>query len=1028
MKPVNLKASILLPLVFVLVLVLVLMLSTFVVSLIVEKNKHLGTDFSRSVQSLRSLYQTTVKERTHKLEATLAMIIDNVELRNAFKTGDREALLARVEPLFQQLKTRHKITHFYFHDTQRVNLLRVHHPERYGDTIDRFTLRAAERSGEISSGPELGPLGTFTLRAVAPVHEGGRLLGYIELGEEFSDIVGELARTSGTDLIVTFDKRFLNQADWETGMHLLKRELSWDHLPEVVVASRTIAEIPGAHDLLLHSTADYPEDGTQVSWADRHYFVAFLAIRDISGREVGKVMVLRDMTAHISRNRIKIAYVIAGTVLLGGVLFALFYRLLSRVERKIQDDQAKISDSDHRMRLHHEQTPLGVIEWDTNFQVIDWNPAAERILGYSKEEALGQHASFIIPGHERNVTDTVWQKLMTHQNLVRQVNENITREGKIRLCEWYNTPLMDSHGKIIGVASLMDDITDKKKAELLSARIGHLFEQSWNEIYTFDADTLRFVEVSDAACQNLGYSLNELKQMTPVDIKPELTIEQFNTLIAPLRHGEKQVVTFETEHQRKDGTYYSVEIRLQLSTIEMPPVFISIIQDISERKRYIADLEHKALYDTLTDLPNRALLHDRLKHSLKVAHRESLPLAVMMVDILRLGEVNDLLGHKSGDIVVQTVASRLQGQLRDSDTIARLAGDEFVLVLSGVGCKQVHATVKKIQQLFEQPIVVNDAALEIEATIGIALYPDHGDDPVTLLQHTDIAMRIAKNEATGFSIYNPENDPFSLQKLKLHGELRQAINEKSFALYYQPKIDIKTNKIISVEALARWPHPVNGMISPDDFIPMVEQSGLIQPFTHWVLEQAIEQCRHWIDAGINISIAVNLSTRNLLDPNLPASIAKLLESYQVAPEYLSLEITESAIMSRPENALKILTQLDEMGFKLSIDDFGTGYSSLSYLKKLPVQELKIDQSFVFGMTANNNDAVIVRSTIDLAHNLGMHAIAEGVETQDTLDMLATLNCDIAQGYLMGRPMPIEELNQWLINSPWGLQNLTKPEI
>ncbi|MFK5949398.1 MAG: EAL domain-containing protein [Methylococcales bacterium] len=993
-------------------------------SLIIEENKQLREDFTHSVQSLQSLYQTVIKERTHKLEATLTVMIDDVELRSAFKTADREALLARVEPLFQQLKSKHKIAHFYFHNAQSVNLLRVHQPERYGDTIDRFTMHAAARSGEMSSGTELGPLGTFTLRVVSPVHEGDRLLGYIELGEEIDGLVGDMAHVSGSELIVTIDKRFLKRADWEMGMRIVNRESNWDYLPDRVIVSRTLAEAPEAHDLLLHSTADYPADGTQVSWGGRHYLVAFVALRDAGDREVGKLLILRDMTARISSNHITIFFIIAGTVLLGSLLFAFSFRLLGWVERRIRDDQANIADSEQHMRLHYERTPLGVIEWDTDFQVVDWNPAAERIFGYSKEEALGQRANFIVPGHERNAVDTVWQNLMTNRDVIHQVNENITREGQSRLCEWYNTPLVDTHGKVIGVASLVDDITEKRKAELLSARMGRIFEQSWNEIYTFDASTLYFAEVSDGACHNLGYTLDELRLLTPVDLKPEFTVEQFEALIGPLRRGEKQTVTFDTEHRRKDGSCYSVEVRVQLSGAEMPPVFIAIIQDISERKRYIADLEHKALYDALTDLPNRTLLHDRLEHSLKVAHRETLPLAVLMIDVARLGEINDLLGHQSGDVVMQKVATRLQRQLRKSDTIARLSGDEFVLVLSGVGSKQVYATVEKIQRLFEQAVVVNDASLEIEVAIGIALYPDHGDEPKILLQHTDIAMRVAKNEATGFSIYNPESDPFCLRRLKLHGELRQAINEKSFALYYQPKIDIKTNRITSVEALARWQHPVDGMIAPDDFIPMIEQSGLIQPFTLWVLEQAIEQCKHWTDTGIDISIAVNLSTRNLLDPDLPGNIAKLLESYKVAPECLSLEITESAVMSRPENALKVLMQLDEMGLKLSIDDFGTGYSSLAYLKKLPVHELKIDQSFVFGMTTNENDAVIVRSTIDLAHNLGLHAVAEGVENQDTLDLLAILNCDIAQGYLMGRPMPIQELNQWLIRSPWGLQDLT----
>jgi EAL domain-containing protein (putative c-di-GMP-specific phosphodiesterase class I) len=335
--------------------------------------------------------------------------------------------------------------------------------------------------------------------------------------------------------------------------------------------------------------------------------------------------------------------------------------------------------------------------------------------------------------------------------------------------------------------------------------------------------------------------------------------------------------------------------------------------------------------------------------------------------------------------------------------------------------KQVAAAAGKIQKLFEQPVTIEDTSLEVEAVIGISLYPEHGDEPALLLQHADIALHVAKNEATGFSTYNPEDNPYSLWRLKLLGELRQAIEKKELVLFYQPQIDIKMGRIANVEALARWPHPVEGMIPPGEFIPMIEQSGLVRPFTYWVLEEAIIQLKRWSEAGIDLTISVNLSTRNLLDANLPRDIEKLLNTYNVGPAHLTLEVTESAIMSRPETALTILTQLHGMGFKLSIDDFGTGYSSLAYLKKLPVYELKIDQSFVFGLTTNDDDAVIVRSTIDLAHNMGLKVVAEGVEDQDILNTLGILRCDIAQGYHMSRPVPVAELDQWLISSPWGLQ-------
>jgi diguanylate cyclase (GGDEF)-like protein/PAS domain S-box-containing protein len=553
----------------------------------------------------------------------------------------------------------------------------------------------------------------------------------------------------------------------------------------------------------------------------------------------------------------------------------------------------------------------------------------------------------------------------------------------------------------------------ERHAETLSSRMGRILEHSWNEIYTFDADTLRYVDVSEGARHNLGYSIEELRGLTPLDIIPELTAQQFESTIGPLREGTQPHITFESTHRRKDNSSYPVEVRLQLSRDEDPAVFIAIIQDISERKRYIAELEHKALYDALTDLPNRILLQDRLQHALQAARREASPLAVITVDVVRLKEVNDILGHHSGDIVLQEIASRLRQVLRESDTVARMGGDEFAIVLPMVDMNRVDSAAKRIQKLFEPLIVVENTPLEVEAAIGIALYPDHGDTPEQLLQHADIARHTAKHEGGGFVVYNPEDDPYSLRRLKLHGALRKAISEKAVVLYYQPQLQLLSRKVEKAEALARWPHPTEGMIAPADFIPMVEQSGLIQPFTLWVLEEVIQQIERWAQNDIHLGVAINLSTRNLLDLRLPGTIARLLETHRVDPALLTLEVTESAVMSRPEQALKILEQLHAMRLNLSIDDFGTGYSSLAYLKKLPVQELKIDQSFVSGLARNDNDSVIVRSTIDLAHNLGLRAVAEGVESQEVLDVLTNLGCDAAQGFHIGRPMPALELERWM---------------
>lgn len=557
----------------------------------------------------------------------------------------------------------------------------------------------------------------------------------------------------------------------------------------------------------------------------------------------------------------------------------------------------------------------------------------------------------------------------------------------------------------------------ESKAQLM----GEILDRSVNEIYTFDSENLHFVEVSQGALDHLGYSPEEIKELTPLDLKPEYDFEQFNALIGPLKSGGQKRIVFETVHKCKDGTLYPVEVRLMLSEESNPPVFVAIIMDISERKRYMEELEHKALYDSLTDLPNRLLLQDRLKHGLRIAQRNSNSLVVLIVEVLHLRDVNSVMGFHSGDLVLQELADRFRKCFRASDTISRMEGPEFALVFSVSDIKHASILADKVLDVFRQPFMIEETSIEIEGVAGISLYPDHGEETDILLQRAGVAVNAARHEPSGFSIYTSEEDPYSLRKLKLFGELRQAIEQKDLSLYYQPQVDIASRKVVGVEALARWQHLTEGMIPPNDFIPIAEQSGLIRPFTVWVLEEAIEQLKNWLQSGIYISVSINLSTRNLLDPNLVSVVDNIARTKKVDPNCITLEITESAIMSRPEKAMEVLTQLNNMGFNLSIDDFGTGYSSLAYLRKLPVQEIKIDRSFVTSLTENDDDAAIVNSTIALAKNMGLFVVAEGVEDEKALNRLQEMHCDIAQGYYMCRPVPAEELEEWLQNSPWGLK-------
>lgn len=679
-----------------------------------------------------------------------------------------------------------------------------------------------------------------------------------------------------------------------------------------------------------------------------------------------------------------------------------------------RESESAMRHSEARLAAAQRVARLGSWELDLATEQLTWSEQVWRILELDPDTREPSHDAFISAVHpdDRMLVERAFNRALYEQEPYDVVHRLLLPGGRLKYVRQICETSYDPQGKPVSVTGIVHDITRQRQAELLSARLGRILEHSWNEVYVFDAATLRFVEASDGACSNLGYSLDELLRMTPLDLLPDFSAVQLETLLKPLRDSQQQVAV-ETEQRRKDGSLYPVEMRFQFLAQEHPPVFIAIVQDISERRRYIAELEHKSLYDVLTDLPNRTLLQDRLQQALKEVRRAAQPLALLIVDVMRLKEVNNILGHNSGDQVLHEMARRLRTIIRDSDTLARLGGDEFAIVLPTMDIDHAVIAAGKIGEAFEAPFLVAETPLGIEIAVGIAMYPDHGDSADVLLQHADIAMRVAKTENTGFFIYDPSDDPFSRRRLRLHGELRQAIHDNALTLYYQPKIDIASGRVVSVEALARWPHPVEQMITPIDFIPMVEQSGLIRPFTNWVLEQAMRQCRVWSERGLALGVAVNISTRNLLDPGLVPGVAALLERYRVPPACISLEVTESAVMTRPENALKVLNQLHQMGLRIVIDDFGTGYSSLAYLKQMPVDELKIDASFVRELSTSEDDAVIVRSTIDLAHNLGLKVVAEGVETVEVLARLRELNCDIAQGYHISRPLAAVELERWL---------------
>jgi diguanylate cyclase (GGDEF)-like protein len=431
-------------------------------------------------------------------------------------------------------------------------------------------------------------------------------------------------------------------------------------------------------------------------------------------------------------------------------------------------------------------------------------------------------------------------------------------------------------------------------------------------------------------------------------------------------------------------------------------------------RQQAAENEYLALHDPLTGLPNRSLFHDRAAQAVLIARREHTRAALMIFDLDRFKEVNDTLGHHNGDLLLKEIGIRLRSELRESDSIARLGGDEFGVLLPKVSDTDAARSVaQKIRQSLRDPFILEGVTLDIGASVGIALYPEHGHDVDTLLQRADVAMYLAKEDHSGCELYSSERDEYSPSRLALVAELRRAIDQRELVLYYQPKAEVHSGRIVGVEALVRWEHPARGLLGPAEFVPLAERTGLVRDLTLYVLDAALRQIRAWQQDGLEQSVSVNLSARDLLDVELPETISRLLERHEVESNQLELEITESVILADPMRARAVLTRLNAMGIELAIDDFGSGYSSLGYLKRLPVGLIKIDRSFVMNMEHDENDAVIVRSTIDLGRNLGLKVVAEGVESQEIWRDLARLDCDLVQGYFLSRPMPAAELSDWI---------------
>jgi diguanylate cyclase (GGDEF)-like protein/PAS domain S-box-containing protein len=532
--------------------------------------------------------------------------------------------------------------------------------------------------------------------------------------------------------------------------------------------------------------------------------------------------------------------------------------------------------------------------------------------------------------------------------------------------------------------------------------------------------------VNPAAIELFGYNERDLigRQFATVlaggaagNLVQRATVEREIWFQQQRRQGPGEVMGC-----RKDGSTFAMELELSEVLLETRTIYIGCLRDISARQAYTEILQYQALHDDLTGLANRALFADRVSHAIGAAERMTAPLALLVMDLNEFKEVNDTLGHQHGDELLKLVAQRLVNCLRKGDTVARLGGDEFgILPFGATDLGGAAAVAWKIQQALEAPFAVEANTIMVSASIGVALFPQHGANIDDLLRRADLAMYDAKGSGSGYAIFAAAQEEAPARRLALLSSLRHCVERDELVLHYQPKVDLGTQRTVGVEALVRWNHPSGRLAMPDEFIPEIERSELMLPITEWVINEALRSLSIWRDQGYDLTMAVNIGARCLAqDSEFFEAVERLTTRWDVPPEKLTFELTESALIDTA--APDMLAALHAMAEQLSIDDFGTGYSSLGYLQRLPIAEIKVDKSFVIPLLSSAADAVIVRAIINLAHNLGAKVVAEGVEDAVTMQSLIEYGCDEAQGYFFSRPVPAVDLTHWLRDSQRGIRS------
>ncbi|MEW6187975.1 MAG: EAL domain-containing protein [Thermodesulfobacteriota bacterium] len=1025
---------------FPLTLGLFLLLVVFSVSLFWIERKNIDQRVERRFKSAELFFYSQQENEARLLGGLLETLINDRDIREALSREDRKALLDRTASLFEKISRHHPLTHLYFSNARRVNLLRVHQPDRYGDLIGRLTTLKAEKTGETAYGLELGPLGTLTLRVVSPVILKGRTVGFVEAGEEINHLTDQLKKISGVEPLIFLYKKYLDRAGWEKGLEMLGRVSEWARFPEVVWAGGSnkhlLEGLSGQLALGFRNLETAAEIRVQ---GNRRYRCRSFDIVDTGSVKVGRMVVLIDVTEQRRNLYTTVGIIFIFCVGLGGVLFFLFRFFLGRVENQIALAQEKIIDLERdRTRMESEakfnsvaqSMNDAVISCDAAGTMIFWNPAAAALFGYAQEEVLGRSIAMLIPERYREAHAGGMERITCggRERILGKTTElfGLKKDGaefpmELSLARW-------AAGEGTFFTGLIRDISDRKQTEETlrenEALIRNYLEYAPDGVYLSDLDGT-FLYGNRKSEKIIGYTREELigRNFLDLNLLQEKDFSRAALLLKANREG-KSTGPDEIELIDKGGRVIPVEINTSVVRGKNQNIVLAFVRDISERKQAAEKIHLLHYYDSLTGLPNRTFQKELMKRSVEHARRHQEVFAVIYIGLDNFQRINDTLGHDIGDLLLKAVAERLVQALRKSDLVARsnhnepvnvvsrVGGDEFIILAHDIHqADDAARTSRRILNEISAPYDLGGREVFITVSVGIALYPTDGEDVDRLLENAEKAMRFTKQEGkNNFHFFSSSMHSSVVDLLTLESDLHKALERNELILYYQPKVDAATYQIKGLEALIRWKHPDKGLLLPSEFIPLAESSGLIIPIGALVIRSAGRQLKTWREAGFQeFYIAMNVSRRQFDQQNLKEIVQEVLRQTGIPPQGLELEITESTIMRNPEKAIKTITELKTMGIRTAIDDFGTGYSSLSYLKRLPLDFLKIDQGFIQNLAFDAKDQAIVRATIAMAHSLDLKTIAEGVETREQLGLLKEYGCDEIQGFLFSRPLPPEEI-------------------